>query len=373
MFRYFRVMREQEFDERVWADEKRDFVADRRDKIAAERDRVADQRDAIADARECLADEREAKLDDRQRRLDRRAASIGTSPDRIQEETNAATMQQRDARMGRHRARTEREARQAERDGAEADREEAIKRRQAGAATTGLALAFAEIAQYLYESENFEEGLTRIAETAVSAIAGCEMASITVQEGGARLRTRASTQPEAFAVDAAQYEAKEGPCVDAIEEPVVYAASFPDPRWPTLASRPTESGVEAVVSFRLRACSRADDDLLAGSLNAYAPVSNAFDDEAQEIGLILAAHASVAARVVGEREALEHLGQNLHDALSSRDVIGQAKGILMERLRITPEDAFDALRRSSQQLNVKLRQVAERLAETGAFESERRD
>jgi AmiR/NasT family two-component response regulator len=65
--------------------------------------------------------------------------------------------------------------------------------------------------------------------------------------------------------------------------------------------------------------------------------------------------------------------QNLHDALSSRDVIGQAKGILMERLRITPEDAFDALRRSSQELNVKLRQIAESIAETGALISERRD
>ncbi len=193
------------------------------------------------------------------------------------------------------------------------------------------------------------------------------MASITIREDGAELNTHASTKPTALDVDAAQYDANEGPCLDAIEETVVYAASFPDPRWPTLASRPAESGVESAVSFRLRAPGRTDDILLAGSLNAYAPLPNAFDDEAREIGLILAAHASVAARAVGEREALEHLGQNLHQALSSRDVIGQAKGILMERLRITPEDAFDALRRSSQELNVKLRQVAERLATTGEF------
>ena len=89
--------------------------------------------------------------------------------------------------------------------------------------------------------------------------------------------------------------------------------------------------------------------------------------EAREIGLVLAAHASVAASTVHERTALEQLGGQLHDALSSRDVIGQAKGILMERLRITPDDAFDALRRASQRLNLKLREIAQNLVETGEF------
>ena len=64
------------------------------------------------------------------------------------------------------------------------------------------------------------------------------------------------------------------------------------------------------------------------------------------------------------------MGRQLHHALSSRDVIGQEKGILMERLHLTPEDAFDALRRSSQRLNIKLREVATRLAETGEFEED---
>jgi AmiR/NasT family two-component response regulator len=106
---------------------------------------------------------------------------------------------------------------------------------------------------------------------------------------------------------------------------------------------------------------------LTGSLNSYATSPHAFDGEAREIGFVLAAHASVAARAVQERTTLEQLGRQLHEALSSRDVIGQAKGILMERLRITPEDAFDALRRASQRLNLKLREIAQNLAETGEF------
>lgn len=61
--------------------------------------------------------------------------------------------------------------------------------------------------------------------------------------------------------------------------------------------------------------------------------------------------------------------ENLNKALLSRDVIGQAKGILMERLKITPEDAFDALRRSSNRLNEKLHTVAATVAETGDFDT----
>jgi AmiR/NasT family two-component response regulator len=79
----------------------------------------------------------------------------------------------------------------------------------------------------------------------------------------------------------------------------------------------------------------------------------------------LAAHASMAARAVDERSTLQSLGRDLQQVLLSRDVIGQAKGILLERLKITPEDAFDLLRRSSQHLNLKLRDVARGLAETG--------
>jgi hypothetical protein len=106
-----------------------------------------------------------------------------------------------------------------------------------------------------------------------------------------------------------------------------------------------------------------------GSLNTYGTEPDAFSEEAREIGLILAAHASVAAGAVRDRGALQDLAQNLNKALLSRDVIGQAKGILMERLKITPEDAFDALRRSSNRLNEKLQAVALNLAETGEFDT----
>ena len=209
--------------------------------------------------------------------------------------------------------------------------------------------------------------LARIADASVSAVPGCELASITVSDGSGAFRTAASTHPAAVAADQAQYEASEGPGLDAVAAAVVVASGFPDPRWPALGSRPADAGVHSAVCFSLIPAGAVAGALPAGALNAYARTAGAFDDEAQEIGLILAAHAAVAVRTVGERDTATRVEHELRTALSSRDVIGQAKGILMERLRITPEDAFDTLRRSSQRLNVKLHEIAQKLAETGEF------
>jgi ANTAR domain len=339
-------------EEREWAADKRDFVADRRDEVADERDRAANTRDQTAD-------DREAELDKWEQQLDARAAEPGGPA-----EESGASAQRTEAHAGRSQARQNRDEARAKRTIAAADRDESTKRRQADAPPTRLAMVFADIAEQLYDADSFDDVLSRIAEAAVSTIAGCRMASITLHQRSG-YRTAASTDPAATAVDQAQYQSHEGPCLDAVDAAMVYAESFPDERWPTLASRPIESGVQSALSYRLAAASSGIADSGDGSLNSYGVIPSAFNDTAQEIGLILAAHASVAARAVDERSTLRSLGRDLQQALLSRDVIGQAKGILMERLEITPEDAFDLLRRSSQHLNLKLRDVARGLAETG--------
>ena len=339
--------------ERQWAADKREFVADRRDDVAAERD-------ALAQAREVMADAREVAVDEWERRVAARADESGLSA-----EPGAAQLTE--ARAARHQSRRDRDDTSDDRDTADEDRQQATKRRHVDNPSLGLATAFAAIAEHLYASDSYDEVLHRIAETAVSAVNGCEMASITLHDADG-YRTASTTDRDATSVDDAQYEANEGPCLDAVESPAVYAQSFPDERWPTLASRPTDFGVQSVLSHRLTTAAGSPADSGAGSLNSYGVVANAFDDEAREIGLILAAHASVAARAVHERSALQQIEKNLNTALSSREVIGQAKGILMERLNLPAEDAFDALRRSSQRLNVKLRDVARRLADTGQFD-----
>ena len=234
-------------DERAWSSDKRDFVADRRDEVADERDRVAETRDQAADARE-------AELDERERSLDARAADLGLS-----DEGTDVSASQAETRAARSQARQDRDEAQAARTVAAADREESMKRRQADAPPTRLAMAFADLAEQLYDADHVDDVLLRIAEATVSTVAGCEMASVTLAERSG-YRTAASTDSTATAVDHAQYQAHEGPCLDAILAPMVYAQSFPDERWPTLASRPTESGVQSVLSYRLAPASSTTVD-----------------------------------------------------------------------------------------------------------------
>lgn len=341
-------------EERQWAAEKRDFVADRRDQLAAERDAAGDARDSTADARE-------SALDERERRLEIRAAELALAND-----TASAAAQLTEA-QGREQARQSREESGADRHVAADARDEATERRLEATPTTRLASAFASIAENLYTADSFDAVLLRIAQAAVSTVVGCEMASVTLSEHGA-YRTAATTEAAASGIDQAQYDAQEGPCLDAVETPIVYAQSFPDSRWPTLASRPIDLGAHSAASYRLAASSLGTAGT-GGSLNTYGIAPDAFSDEAQQVGLILAAHASMAAGQVRERGQLQDVAQQLGEALLTRDVIGQAKGILMERLKLTPEEAFDALRHSSQRLNEKLRAVASSLAETGEFDT----
>ncbi len=93
-----------------------------------------------------------------------------------------------------------------------------------------------------------------------------------------------------------------------------------------------------------------------GALNLYSKTVGAFDEEAHAVGSVFATHASVA--IAGARSS-----DQKDEAIRSRDVIGQAKGILMAQKNISEDEAFDVLRRASQRMNVKLRELAERITE----------
>lgn len=345
-------------EERAWAGEKREFVADARDEAADERDALADTRDVIAGARDVIADAREAQLDDGEAQLRARSRQSGVTVD------TADVAGRGEDRSARELAGEDRADIGRDREEEKASREAATERREGESEPTLLALAFASIAEQLYDADTYDEVLTRIAAAAVATITGGESASVTMRDEDG-YRTAGSTDQSAAAVDQAQYDALEGPTLDALTMPVVDAPSFPDDRWPLLGAHPIDHGVESSLSYQLDPSTRGRRGGEAASLNIYAPTPEAFDQAAREIGMILAAHASLAARAVGERATLQAMGEHLQQALLSRDVIGQAKGILMERLKTTPEDAFDILKRSSQRLNRKLREVARELTETG--------
>ena len=132
-----------------------------------------------------------------------------------------------------------------------------------------------------------------------------------------------------------------------------------DLRWLHFAPPATKKGIRSVLALPLSA------DAQLGALNLYARSPIAFGVVDRAKAAILVSMASVALSVAHSHEDEERRAENLHAALASRETIGEAIGILMERERITADHAFDILRRASQHLNVKLREVAEKLVETG--------
>jgi hypothetical protein len=103
-----------------------------------------------------------------------------------------------------------------------------------------------------------------------------------------------------------------------------------------------------------------------GALALYAGYPAAFGVADRARGVILASLAGLSVSAARSHEDEERRADNLNSALATRELIGQAQGILMERERISSDQAFDILRRASQHLNRKLRDVAQDLVDTGA-------
>jgi len=215
-----------------------------------------------------------------------------------------------------------------------------------------LAETFAEVARSLGAEGSVEGTMDRIVKLAVETIDGCDHAGISLVRGRT-VSTPAASDAVPTMVDTIQYEVGEGPCLDAIREHEVFGTDDlrQERRWPNFSARAVDrSGVLSMLCFRLF----VEEDTM-GALNLHSRTAAAFDADDHTVGAVFAAHAALALSAALKQEQLE-------DALRSRDVIGQAKGILMAREQVTADEAFDMLRRASQRLNVKLRDVAGRIA-----------
>lgn len=219
----------------------------------------------------------------------------------------------------------------------------------------GLAEHLAELARDMEAPESLDETLSVIVRAAVDHIPGAEHASISTVERRQFVHTLAASSDLARAADRAQLDAKEGPCLETLyEDRTVGAPDLArDERWPRFAERGAELGIASMLAVQLYA---NGDDL--GALNLLNGRPHAFGDDSEEMALLFATHAAIALAHAERRE-------NLSVALTSRDVIGQAKGILMERHRITADQAFRLLVRASQARHRKLRDIAEELTTTG--------
>lgn len=218
-----------------------------------------------------------------------------------------------------------------------------------------LAEDFGELARSLEEQDDPDVMLAEIIVAAVAMVPGVDEGSISVVTGRRNIGSQAPTGDLPMQVDALQEETQQGPCLDAAYKQLTVrvADMASETRWPEFARRASQAGAASMLSLQLY----VEGDNL-GALNLYSRTPNAFDDESEQVGLLFASHAAVA--YAGVRKEAQ-----LARAVDSRDLIGQAKGILMERYKISPERAFLVLTRASQNSNRKLHDIATELVRHG--------
>ncbi|UJW28488.1 GAF and ANTAR domain-containing protein [Saccharothrix sp. AJ9571] len=225
-----------------------------------------------------------------------------------------------------------------------------------------LAQQFTTLTHALLGATTTGEVLQRITDTTLRVVPGADLVSITLCAPDGTFHTPVTTHPVAARLDQLQYELGEGPCVDAAKPTGPAAAISADlatePSWPEFGPAAAGHGLGAVMSTALIP---SGTPALSGALNIYSHRSHGLGDADQTAALLLATHASLALAQVTAVTQEQLRNHQLRRAIDSRDVIGQAKGILMARRGLTPEEAFDLLRRTSQDLNVKLAELADTL------------
>jgi GAF domain-containing protein len=200
--------------------------------------------------------------------------------------------------------------------------------------------------------------LEAIASTAVTMLSPARHAALTVLARGV-LVPRASTGEPPLLLDRLQQRLSDGPCVNAAKRQSVFRIddTREDLRWPEFCAEAARLNVRSMLCVPLWI-----DERGLGALSLYADQAAAFNESHERVTILLATFAALA---LAEAQRADQM----HDALGNRDVIGQAKGILMERHGVTADAAFSVLSRVSQAENIKLAEVARRFVETGDLPS----
>ena len=221
-------------------------------------------------------------------------------------------------------------------------------------AEAGVARQLSELARELQADDSQDALLAHIVGAVITDVPGAEHAGITLLSSK-KFATAVASDELVRRIDRAQYQADQGPCLDSarLHETVRSDDLRADSRWARFAPRAVDLGVLSILSIQLFVEAES-----FGALNIYSGKAAAFSQESESIGILLASHAALA-MTAASREA------RLLSAIDTRDMVGQAKGILIERYKITGVEAFGLLVASSQAVNRKLRDIAEHLVTTG--------
>ncbi|MGW4873995.1 GAF and ANTAR domain-containing protein [Streptomyces chartreusis] len=216
----------------------------------------------------------------------------------------------------------------------------------------------AAMARDLLAQDSVDATLERITASATELVDGCDAAGILVLHD-AKVETLAPTHALVTESDLLQQQLGEGPCFDAAHsshgEHIFRISDLTalQQRWPAFAPQAHALGVGSMMGFLL-----FTDEEDFGALNFYSRSPGAFTEDSETAGLLLASHAAVAFSSARTHAQMEH-------AVATRHTIGEAMGILMGAHQLTEQQAFDVLRRYSQESNVKLREVARQVCEMG--------
>lgn len=216
------------------------------------------------------------------------------------------------------------------------------------------ATVFQALAEIVYQGTDVAEVYTTICVAATLMVPGCDRASLMLRRGGSggSYATVAATDPIARRIDQLELIVGEGPCLDAIqdESAQIEADLTTHSQWPELAARiVAETPVRGSMGFRLLV-----DRNKVGALNLFSDRPNVFDKVSAERAILLAAFAGIATAAA----AHGHEADTLRRGLASNREIGRAIGMLMVLNDVSEDEAFDMLRRTSQDTNIKIADIA---------------
>jgi transcriptional regulator with GAF, ATPase, and Fis domain len=220
-----------------------------------------------------------------------------------------------------------------------------------GGSKADPATVFAALAEIIYQGSGAGEVYAAICIAATLTVSGCDHASLLVRRDG-RYVTMGASDQIARHVDDLERACGDGPCVDAIEDetPQIDSDLTTPSLWPKLAERVlAETPVRGAMGFRLLV-----DNQVTGALNLFSDTPNKFNTESAGQAVVLASFATVAINAIAQGDDAATLRRGL---LSNRE-IGKAVGMLMLLNDVSEHEAFEVLRRYSQDLNIKLADVA---------------
>jgi ANTAR domain/GAF domain len=219
---------------------------------------------------------------------------------------------------------------------------------------SGMLLQAAQLVADIQQRSSSDTGalLRELIEAAAGSVPGAQYAGITVTKQHCPNETAAATHRYPALLDIVQDRCRQGPCLSAAaqQDRVRVDDLRTDERWPLYREEALrQTPIRSILSFGM-----FGDGSTAAALNFYAEPINAFDDGSVNLGMMFATHAALVWNMVRR-------DQQFRTALVSRDIIGQAKGMLMERFHVDAAEAFRILARLSQESNTRVAQLAQQI------------